>query len=312
MATATLSHTHLAPAEGEAFWIVGDHLTFKVAGDKTGGRFAIAETVVQPGGGPPPHIHGKEDELFYIIEGQFLFILDKQVLTGGPGFAISLPKGVVHTFKNVGQTPGRFLVTTSPSGFESFIKAVGTPATAATTPVPPVTKADIDRILSQGPNFGMTLRPDWQPGAPGSFTPDARSLWVLGQRVDIRLTSRDTAGAFCVAEITTAPGTAVPPHKHRAMDEVFYVLSGTYRFQLGEEAVTAPCGTFIHVPPGVLHGFQNIGSTDGKLLDYHTPGGFERFFDAAGTPFTPGSVAPPMPERERLHALFEEHGMDIV
>src|SRR5688572_7903019 len=77
--------TVVAADEGPEFWVVGDHIQFKITGDQTNGAYAAAVTTVAPGGGPPPHVHRREDELFYILEGEFGFVFDDQRLKGGPG-----------------------------------------------------------------------------------------------------------------------------------------------------------------------------------------------------------------------------------
>jgi uncharacterized cupin superfamily protein len=76
--------------------------------------------ITPPGGGPPPHYHVNEDETFHILEGCVAFLFDDEWHELGPGGAAYMPRGVVHTFKNVGDQPSRMLITASPSGFEKF------------------------------------------------------------------------------------------------------------------------------------------------------------------------------------------------
>ena len=61
---------HRPVATGRAYWGPGDHYTFLVTGDETGGAYFAMEALVPPGGGPPPHLHHREDETFYVIEGR--------------------------------------------------------------------------------------------------------------------------------------------------------------------------------------------------------------------------------------------------
>ena len=58
------------PNEGKRIGIVGDIYRFLATGEETGGQYALLEAVVLPGGGPPPHIHSREDETFYVQEGE--------------------------------------------------------------------------------------------------------------------------------------------------------------------------------------------------------------------------------------------------
>jgi quercetin dioxygenase-like cupin family protein len=61
----------LQAGKGRAVWVVGDHYTVKCSGEDTGGAFTLIEVLVPPGSGPPPHIHRREDEMFYVLAGEF-------------------------------------------------------------------------------------------------------------------------------------------------------------------------------------------------------------------------------------------------
>ena len=64
----------LNPGEGDSFWVLGDLYTFKVTGKQTNGAFTVVDQVIQPQSGPPPHIHHREDEAFYVLAGRFSFL----------------------------------------------------------------------------------------------------------------------------------------------------------------------------------------------------------------------------------------------
>ena len=100
-------------------------ITFKVllSGADTGGTHAVFEDIVQPGVGPGRHIHHHQDETFLFEEGAF------DVETAGvrhhmkPGDVGFVPKGTVHAFKNVGETPGRLRYVFTPAGsFEEMVR----------------------------------------------------------------------------------------------------------------------------------------------------------------------------------------------
>ena len=76
--------------------------------------------ITPPGGGPPPHYHLNEDETFHVIEGRVAFLLNGDWNEVGSGGTAFMPRGIVHTFKNVGDQPSRMLNMTTPSGFEKF------------------------------------------------------------------------------------------------------------------------------------------------------------------------------------------------
>src|SRR5690242_15765455 len=87
--------------------IYGDQVRLKLDGNDTGGAYAIFEGIVKPNWGPPLHRHTREDESFYVLEGDFLFEVDGQRFPVGPGTVVYAPKGTAHTFQNVGTKTGR-------------------------------------------------------------------------------------------------------------------------------------------------------------------------------------------------------------
>ena len=106
--------------QGRVLRAFGDEITVLLSGDQTGGKYAMLLDVAPPGGGPPPHSHENEDELFYVLEGRASFLANGEWTEVLPGTAAFLPKGSIHTFKNVGDTPLKLMVTVSPAGFEKF------------------------------------------------------------------------------------------------------------------------------------------------------------------------------------------------
>lgn len=323
-ASSTDACTVRGPGEGPRYRVVGDVITFKLGPAETGGQYVLGETVVPPGGGPPPHRHNREDELFYVLDGDFVFALDGKTIAGSRGFSAFLPKGSLHTFKNVGDHPGRFLVVATPCGFEQFITDCAGGRECADpdgAPCGPPTQQEVDRLMAACAKHGLELHFDHKPD--GQLPPrDAdRELWVLGAHVRVKQTAADTGGRFTLAEITCQPGGGVPPHLHHVEDEVFYVLEGTFEFALADvpgagapmRPVTAMPGSLIRVPKGTLHGFRNIGHTPGKLIDYHTPGGFERFFEEAGVPCLDADKGPPQGELDmaKVADCLRRHGMEL-
>lgn len=78
-------------------------------------------------------------------------------------------------------------------------------------------------------------------------------------------------------ELTMEPGATIAPHVHRGHSDAFYVLEGEVELQVGEQTVTAPAGSFVLSPPGVVHALRNPGSEPARLLNLHTPGGFVEY-----------------------------------
>src|ERR687893_2871696 len=120
--TATDHGYALAPGAGERTWIVADTMTFKATGESTGGQLVLLENLTAPGGGPPPHVHTREDEFFYVLDGTFEIRIGDDVHPLGPGGFAYAPRGTVHNFRNVERTPGRVLVGFTPGGMDGFFR----------------------------------------------------------------------------------------------------------------------------------------------------------------------------------------------
>src|SRR3990170_3839838 len=147
----------LQPGEGKSLWVLGDLYTFKVVGEDTGGSFALIEVQVQPENGPPPHIHHREDETFYVLEGEVSFLHGDITFTATAGSFVYIPKGTLHTFKNIGTSQGRFLAIITPAGFEKFFEEIGEPVTDETSP-PPFNQATVEKLLTIAPKYHLEVR----------------------------------------------------------------------------------------------------------------------------------------------------------
>lgn len=107
---------HSAYTLSETFEFPGA-ITLKVllSGSQTNGTLAIFEDIVQPGVGPPRHIHPDQDETFFFLEGNFMVEIDGQLHDVSAGDVAFIPRGMVHAFKNAGATPGRLRYIFSPA-----------------------------------------------------------------------------------------------------------------------------------------------------------------------------------------------------
>ncbi len=125
-----------------------------------------------------------------------------------------------------------------------------------------------------------------------------------GGPLTFKVRGEQTDGALTVFENVIAPGDGPPLHVHANEDEAWYVLEGELRFRLEAETATAPAGSFIFVPRGTRHCFQNIGEQPARILVLFTPAGMERFFDrfAALPTFDPSA----------FQTLGTKVGMDVV
>jgi mannose-6-phosphate isomerase-like protein (cupin superfamily) len=144
----------LAAGEGERIWIVGDAMTLKATGESTGGGLVLLENLTAPGGGPPLHIHTREDEFWYVLDGTFEIRIGDELHAVGPGGFAYAPRGTVHNFRNTAETPSRILVGFSPGGMEGFFRESGRPATD-NGPAPPVDENEVARTMAAAPKYGV-------------------------------------------------------------------------------------------------------------------------------------------------------------
>jgi quercetin dioxygenase-like cupin family protein len=148
----------LAAAEGPSIWVIGDRYTIKCDGNDTSGAFALIEAVVPPGNGPPPHVHGREDEAFYILDGELVFYLEDHSFTATTGAWVTLARHSLHYFKNTGAKPARILIMVTPAGLENFFREVGREVIEGEAePVGP-TPEDIQRLVKAAPKYGIEIR----------------------------------------------------------------------------------------------------------------------------------------------------------
>ncbi len=106
---------------------------------------------------------------------------------------------------------------------------------------------------------------------------EAEAIWFIGTLATIKAAGARTGGALSIVEFTHPPGFATPRHVHHAEDEAFYVLEGTFGFQLGEETVEASTGAFVFAPKGIVHAFWNQGPTPARMLVMMSPPEFWRY-----------------------------------
>ena len=125
----------LGPGEGRT--VPGtDTMTLKATSEETGGSIGVLEATSPPGSGPPRHIHHGCDELFYVLEGEFLFLVSERRVSAPPGTFVFVPRGTVHAAKVVGTEPGKVLAAYVPGGlersFEEFAERRGADAKRGT------------------------------------------------------------------------------------------------------------------------------------------------------------------------------------
>src|SRR5262245_21775804 len=120
-----MSPIHVPLDGGKKVNVLGTALVIRVQGRDTNGVLSVVESHDLVAGGPPPHIHHREDETFQILEGEYEFMVAGKTIRGTPGTTLFAPRGIPHTYRCVSQTGGKLSVVLTPAGFENFFEQVG-------------------------------------------------------------------------------------------------------------------------------------------------------------------------------------------
>jgi len=144
----------LGPTEGRfsnPLNVVGEPTLIKVSAADTNGAVAVFHLTAPRLTGPPLHVHTREDETFYVVEGEVVFEIDGSRVTTGAGSVVFLPRGVPHRYQNFGEHPAQLLLVVTPgASFEAFFGELA----AATPPhggVPP-----LDVLSRIDEKYGLT------------------------------------------------------------------------------------------------------------------------------------------------------------
>lgn len=153
----------LAAGEGEALWFLGILVTIKATSEATAGGVAVIEHHAPRGSGSPLHVHHREDEWFYVIEGQLTFWVGGEVVEAPAGSFVYGPREIPHTFTVVSET-ARFLLVTEPAGFERFMRSIAEPATEHVIPPPATEPPDVEAMTQVALEYGIEIL--GPPGIP--------------------------------------------------------------------------------------------------------------------------------------------------
>lgn len=148
----------VGPLDGKCVSAVGDLYRYLAAGEDTGGRYAFMHGTVSPGGGPPPHIHTREVEAFYVLKGEITFLAGEKTVVAGAGTFVHVQIGTVHAFENAGATTAEMLILVAPSGLEKMFDETGTVVNDPKSAPLPVTPAEIEKLIEVAPRYGIELK----------------------------------------------------------------------------------------------------------------------------------------------------------
>jgi mannose-6-phosphate isomerase-like protein (cupin superfamily) len=141
-----MSATHHRPGEGEVHQMGPNTIAIKATSEDTDGKFFLSESTIAPGfPGPPPHVHDRLHDMFYVLEGELTMRLDDEEVAAGPGTFVCVPPGTVHTFSNRSDAEVRFLNFNAPGGWEGYMRDLAEAAASGTPPTP----EEIGKIASR-------------------------------------------------------------------------------------------------------------------------------------------------------------------
>ena len=149
--------------EGDALWAFGGLAVIKASSEATDGRVFVVEMLAPRGAGSPLHVHHREDEWFYVTDGELTFWVGGQVINAPAGSFVYGPRDIPHTF-DVVSDEARFLLVTEPAGFETFMRAASEPALTLTIPPPPTEPPDLDGLTALAAEYGIEIL--GPPGIP--------------------------------------------------------------------------------------------------------------------------------------------------
>lgn len=254
--------------------------TFLAYDGETNNVFSLFKDVIAPNNGAIPHLHTREDEFYYILDGT------AEVITGGTtkvvtsGNLIFLPKGNRHGFTNIGSTPLQMLVGVTPAGFEGFFSDQNKPVIDRSNPPPPEQDLAVIGQLSQ--KYGTELALD--PATPSkgltdldflitkADTPGRSSYTEAGGVYTSLANGAETGNQFSLFDVLLTPqagSTQLVKNDEESLS--FYVLDGDLTFQIGNETKQGTAGTYIYLPKGTPYSFQNLGTSSARTLLLKTP-----------------------------------------
>jgi len=142
---------HIPSDGGKKLNVLGIPMVIRVHGRETNGIVSAVESHDVPGGGPPPHIHEREDETFQILEGDYEWTVGDRKFIAKRGDTVFAPRGILHTYRYLGQTSGRLMCIITPSGFEGFFEEINA--------LSPQQQQEVPRVIQIAGKYGLQFPP---------------------------------------------------------------------------------------------------------------------------------------------------------
>src|SRR5215204_1498269 len=138
-------------------------------------------------------------------------------------------------------------------------------------------------------------------------------LWMMDELMTLKASAKHNGGAYSLTDSVVPLGVVSQSHIDHREHEAFWVLEGELEVQVGENTFRANAGSFVHLPKGIPHAYENIGTGPARFLTLMVPGGLETFFEDLGKPGTDLSSPPPFEEEDlaKLLAVAPRYGAEI-
>lgn len=149
--------TVIGPGDGKVGFLGSIGVRWMIDGEDAGGDFSLVEHPLPPRAlAAPLHLHHREDEYSFVLEGRMGGLLGDEVVEAGPGELVFKPREQWHTFWNAGDEPCRILEIIAPAGFEHFFKELDALGGAL--------QADPEALAALNERHGLEMRPESVPG----------------------------------------------------------------------------------------------------------------------------------------------------
>jgi quercetin dioxygenase-like cupin family protein len=279
------------PGGGLSIWWMGDDkITFQATSADTNGAYAFWVDEPPADVGPPKHVHSREEEGFYVIDGQVQFRAGhvNEVLTKDS--FIALPKGIPHSWINTSPANATLITFTAGAGNEGFFLTLGAPGIG---PAGPRATLPLAEINARTRRYGVTYLETTDNPLDGALeigagrTPtvvrpgEGERLYAGGAVYSVKACGSATAQAYTLIEVHIEPGGIMSSHRHAAFEEGIYVLDGSVQATLDGEVYEATAGSFLIIPWGVPHEIRNAQESAARLLLLNVPGGVEDYYRPA-------------------------------
>jgi mannose-6-phosphate isomerase-like protein (cupin superfamily) len=143
---------NIPAGEGEAVWFTNNLMTLKATAQSTGGAYGLVEALAPAGSGPPVHVHHREDEAFWVLEGNLTVLCGEETFTAGPGSYTFLPRDIPHAFVVEGDSPRGFSRSARPgvSSSTSWVPAARLRAPGCRRPAPSMWISSLGSVRTLG------------------------------------------------------------------------------------------------------------------------------------------------------------------